>query len=145
MKSFFSSRISKVNALMTLCALGVTTFSSPTMAAPQEACVKTSTGEIVCGQLVSKPVNASGIQVVEATYGGNCRVTRGNVTNQIASACNGNNSCNYTVDYTVIGDPASGCAKDYSVQWKCGGNRKTYSAFATPEAGYQKIVQLVCP
>ena len=33
MKSFFSSRVSKFNALMALCALGITTFGVPAVAA----------------------------------------------------------------------------------------------------------------
>ena len=55
MKSFFSSRVSKFNALMTLCALGATTLSFPGMAAPQEVCVRTATGDVVCGMPVPKP------------------------------------------------------------------------------------------
>lgn len=98
--------------------------------------------EVFCGTQVQ---GAAAIQVMEATYGGNCRVSRGNVTQHIASACNGRNSCTYTIDYTIIGDPAYGCAKDYSAQWRCGVNQKTYSAFASPEAGYRKTIQLTCP
>ncbi len=55
MKSFFFSRVSKFNAFMTLCTLGLTTVSLPVMAAPQEACVKTSAGDVVCGTPVPKP------------------------------------------------------------------------------------------
>ncbi len=55
MKSFFSSRVLKFNAFMTLCTLGLTTVSLPVMAAPQEACVKTSAGDVVCGTPVQKP------------------------------------------------------------------------------------------
>jgi len=79
-KSFFSSLVTKFNLLLA-CTIGVVAFSLPAVSAPQEACVKTSAGDIVCGQLVSKPVEATGIQVIEATYGGNCRVAHGNVTN----------------------------------------------------------------
>lgn len=61
---------------------------------------------------MSKLIETKGIQVLEATYGENCRVARGNVTKHIASVCNGKNSCTYTIDYTVIRDPAVSCAKD---------------------------------
>jgi hypothetical protein len=54
-KSFFSSRVSKFNAFMTLCTLGLITVSLPVMAAPPEACVKTSAGDVVCGTPVPKP------------------------------------------------------------------------------------------
>jgi hypothetical protein len=53
-KSFFSSRVSKFNALMTLCVLGVNTFSFPAVAAPQEVCVRTSAGDIACGTPVPR-------------------------------------------------------------------------------------------
>ncbi|MBX9259308.1 hypothetical protein H1Q63_36235 [Desmonostoc muscorum CCALA 125] len=89
--------------------------------------------------------SSTGIQIVEATYGGNCHVSSGNVSRHIASVCNGNTSCTYTIDYTVIGDPAYGCKKDYSTRWKCGVNKSIYSAYADPEAGYQKTIQLNCP
>ncbi len=55
MKSFFSSQASKFYALMTLCTLGITTLSLPMTAVAQEACVKTSTGSVVCGTPVAKP------------------------------------------------------------------------------------------
>lgn len=54
MKSFFSSRISKFNSLMYVCALGVTTLSIPMTAVAEEACVRTSAGSVVCGTLVPK-------------------------------------------------------------------------------------------
>ncbi len=59
MKSFFYSRISKFNTLMTLCALGITIPGLPVTAVAQEACVKTSTGSIVCGTPVQKPSSNS--------------------------------------------------------------------------------------
>jgi hypothetical protein len=55
MKSFFSARVSKLNMLMAVWALGVTTFSLPVAAAPQEVCVRTESGDVVCGKPVPKP------------------------------------------------------------------------------------------
>jgi hypothetical protein len=54
-KSFFSFRVSKLNVLMTLGALGLTTFSFPMTAVAQETCVRTSDGNVVCGTPVAKP------------------------------------------------------------------------------------------
>ena len=54
MKSFFSFRISKFNSLVYVCALSVTTFSLPMTAVAEEACVRTSAGNVVCGTLVPK-------------------------------------------------------------------------------------------
>jgi hypothetical protein len=51
-RSFFSFRVSRFNVLTTLCALGVTAFSLPMVAVAKNACVRTSVGEVVCGELV---------------------------------------------------------------------------------------------
>jgi hypothetical protein len=59
MKSFFSSRVSKFNASMTLCLLGVSALSLPVMAASPEVCVKTSTGDVACGTIVPRPSRAT--------------------------------------------------------------------------------------
>jgi hypothetical protein len=58
-ESFFPSCVSKFNAFMTLCTLGLTTGSLPVMAAPQEVCVKTLAGAVVCGTPVPKPPNSN--------------------------------------------------------------------------------------
>ena len=71
MKSFFSSRVSRFNALMIFYSLGVVTLSLPVMAAPQEVCIKTSTGDVVCGTPVPKPrsnPNRVGREAAIATY-----------------------------------------------------------------------------
>src|SRR5262245_66062544 len=67
-----------------------------------------------------KPRNA--IKVLEATYGGNCAgVAKGNVTQFIASACDGTDLCNYRVYYKNMGgDPAAGCKKAFRVTYVCG-------------------------
>jgi len=94
--------------------------------------------------LGSQPVFAqSGIHVMSGTYGGNCGQSVGNVTDQLASACNGKSSCEYSVDYKVIGDRAPGCQKDYVAKWTCdGGGEQT--ARADAEAGYGSRVALTC-
>lgn len=85
------------------------------------------------------------IVVGSATYGGNCGVATGNVTAHIARGCNGSASCTYTVDYMVIGDPAPGCVKDYSVSYGCAGSNVRRTASITgEEAGFRKTVTLSC-
>ncbi|MCB1395584.1 MAG: hypothetical protein H6898_04580 [Rhodobacter sp.] len=87
--------------------------------------------------------SAGTIHVQSATYGGNCGAAQGNATRFIAPECDGRNSCDYRIDYTVIGDPVYGCRKDYSVTYDCGdGHPRTASA--APEAGYGSVVQLLC-
>lgn len=84
------------------------------------------------------------VNVVSATYGGNCGAAAGNVTSQLATACNGRSSCNYTVDYRLLGDPAPGCAKNYVARWQCGTNTTTFIATAAAEAGFGSVVTLTC-
>ena len=87
----------------------------------------------------------TGISVVAGTYGGNCGAPHGNVTGALASACNTLGRCDYIVDYTILGDPAPGCAKDYVAEWTCNGQSLVQRATASPEAGFRKTVTLVCP
>ncbi len=54
MKSFFSSRVSKLSVLTTFCTLSISALSLPGAAVAQEACVRTSAGNVVCGTLVPK-------------------------------------------------------------------------------------------
>ncbi len=84
------------------------------------------------------------INVISATYGGNCGVRRGNATSHIARHCNGRLTCQYTVNYRVIGDPAYGCEKDYIVKYRCG-RSGIRTATLLPEAGWgNKSVTLRC-
>jgi uncharacterized repeat protein (TIGR01451 family) len=85
------------------------------------------------------------IQVQSATYGGNCGAPQGNATWSVAPSCNGLASCDYTVDYHVLGDPAPGCAKDFVAQWTCGGDQIVRTVYAPPEAGFGSVVRLSCP
>jgi len=83
------------------------------------------------------------IRVIAATYGANCRARYGNVTDHLAEICNGKAECEYVIDFRVIGDPAPGCAKDYSAEWECGDDERG-SVSARAEASGTGIV-LRCP
>lgn len=83
------------------------------------------------------------IHVTAATYGAICRQPAGNVTKPLAAACDGKSTCDYVVQYQVIGDPAPGCAKDFSVQWTCSAGPGG-SATVPPEAGLGGKVSLQC-
>jgi hypothetical protein len=102
-----------------------------------------STQSSVATFTVGQP--ATGISVVAGTYGGNCGAPHGNVTAALGSACNTLGRCDYIVDYTIIGDPAPGCAKDYVAEWTCNGQSLVQQATASPEAGFRKTVTLTCP
>ena len=84
------------------------------------------------------------IKVVAGTYGKTCGQPRGNKTSFLRAACDGKNTCRYTIDYKKIGDPAVGCSKDYIAEWRCGGSSRIHSVRATPEAGFRKVVVLRC-
>lgn len=85
------------------------------------------------------------IQVIDATYGGNCGAPRGNKTSTMAFVCNYRTMCSYQVDYRIIGDPVPGCGKDYVVNYRCSDTPwTTRTAYIAPEAGFQKTVVLRC-
>ncbi len=88
--------------------------------------------------------NLTGIQVVSGTYGANCRVAEGNMTSQLASACNGKMRCDYAVNVTVLGDPAHNCSKNYVAKWRCGNDPRVNTATVEPEAGYGRTASLSC-
>lgn len=102
-----------------------------------------------CGQ------REGSINVVEATYGWNCKAFKvpapyqnnvkvGNATAAVATACNGKEgSCAFTVDVQKIGDPANGCGKDFTVQFQCGRNRDMRTAKLDGEA-HTKSITLSC-
>ncbi|WP_217520162.1 hypothetical protein [Roseicyclus elongatus] len=78
------------------------------------------------------------INVLSASYGVNCGAPQGNVTGHIAAQCNGQTSCDYRVDHTVIGDPAVGCRKTYQVSYECG-DGVTRTAEAPAEASGRSV------
>lgn len=88
--------------------------------------------------------SSGGINVIAGSYGINCGASHGNKTNHLASQCNGKDRCSYKIDYTVIGDPAVGCGKDYIAEWQCGSG-PTKSAKANAEAGFGSVIVLTCP
>ena len=72
----------------------------------------------------------SELRIVAATYGANCHSTVNNageapngrdMTKMLQAACNGNTTCNFVMDHSVTGDPASWCHKDLKVDYMCSG------------------------
>jgi len=106
----------------------------------------------ICGcavtvQPTSGPVHWGGghIKVMAATYGRNCGAPYGNVTNHLAEICDGKATCEYVIDFRVIGDPAGGCSKDYFAEWQCGRDPERGTMSASPEAGMGTRIVLRCP
>lgn len=101
------------------------------------------------------PLHARAIQIVDATYGGNCqaasnatrnssRVKHGNATASLMQACeNTDLLCPYIVDQLLLGDPAAGCDKDFQASWRCGHEPALQRTEVEPEAK-NKIAWLGC-
>lgn len=105
----------------------------------------TSTRSVEAQLPITPAVPVAGpIKILSGTYGGNCKQPAGNKTPHIAQACTGKASCDYVVDYQVIGDPAYGCAKDYVAEYTCGSDPTVRRASASPEAGFKTTVSLSC-
>jgi hypothetical protein len=83
------------------------------------------------------------VNVVSARYGANCWASA-DVTEAVQSACTGKSQCAYTIDYTVIGDPAPGCHKDFRVTYTCGAQPEPRVAFFPGEAGFRSVVGIGC-
>jgi hypothetical protein len=76
-----------------------------------------------------------------ATYGGNCKVPIGNVTDKVSGGnvkCNWKDSCSIPISNGTFGDPAQGCAKGFDVAYKCGGS--SFSRNLTPAEGQTMIL-----
>jgi hypothetical protein len=90
----------------------------------------------------------AGLEIVSASYGANCGAPIGNVTQAVQGVCKPNtSSCAYRVDVGILGDPAAGCAKEFSAQFSCpgeAGNKSVKSVRVPPEAGLGSQVQLSC-
>jgi hypothetical protein len=95
------------------------------------------------------------IKVTQATYGLSCQsapwsrqtsqVKLGNVTDAISASCSGTHKlCAYVVDVNRLGDPAPGCGKDLTVEWRCGANKEPHRYHLDPEANTQ-TAYLGCP
>ena len=98
----------------------------------------------------------NGVHVIEATYGGTAipvyngcpAIAPGNVTAPVYAACQGQKTCVFTVDQSLIGDPAEGCWKSFEVTYQCAMNRnetRTLLIPAIPDGADNKSVTMVCP
>ena len=86
------------------------------------------------------------IRVLSATYGLNCEdfeplkkkntVKLDNALADMSSQCNGKKTCQYTIYYKHIGDPAYGCEKDFRATYACTLNWEEHEIFVEKEAGW---------
>ena len=115
-----------------------------------------ATMQIIDYWLTPQDPNANVIHVVDATYGLACKdfapvsgrpnlVKAGNVTAALTSACDkAKTTCLFAVDAVQLGDPAPGCGKDFTVNWRCGNDPKVHQFYLPPEASGRSAV-LSCP
>jgi hypothetical protein len=87
---------------------------------------------------------ATTIKVVSGTFGRNCNAKNGNATAPLSKACDGHGSCDFTIDTTVLEDPAPGCTKDFAAEWKCGDSNAVYSAALSSLTGKNDKLRLSC-
>ena len=71
--------------------------------------------------LQSRTTSVAGrIEVTSATLGQNCGAPRGNVTEKVATICNGKETCSVPGFMVNNPDPAFGCPKSFAAVWQCG-------------------------
>lgn len=101
---------------------------------------------VVAAVPVSAAANTemASIKVVSGTYGRNCNAKAGNATALLSKACDGKNSCDFTIDTAALEDPAPNCSKDFAAEWKCGNGNAVYSAALSSLTGKGDKLRLNC-
>jgi hypothetical protein len=92
----------------------------------------------------SAVAETAAIKVVSGTYGRNCNAKAGNATALLSKACDGRNSCDFTIDAAALEDPSPNCSKDFAAEWKCGQGNAVYSAALTSLTGKNDKLRLNC-
>lgn len=103
-----------------------------------------ATGYLLKSQEARRIEATSGIIVTSATYGENCGARPGNATGKAGATCNGETDCTYVVDVALLGDPAGGCAKDFSIDYICAPNKAPRRVALPAEAGLKSRARLQC-
>jgi peptidoglycan/LPS O-acetylase OafA/YrhL len=101
--------------------------------------------DATAGQRMAARAVDGGIKVLSATYGGNCQAQSGNATDDLKMQCDGAANCAYRISVSRLKDPAAGCAKDYTYEYKCGHDSATTKGFVKAEAGLGSYATLECP
>jgi hypothetical protein len=77
----------------------------------------------------------SSIEVLAATYGNNIpTLPKGNVTAQLAAACNGRTTCTYEISVAKLGNPADGRRKTFVASYRCTGDAAAHHVSVPAEA-----------
>jgi hypothetical protein len=104
-----------------------------------------ATTEIAHIWATPRDLNANMLRIVEATYGKNCQgfvplrkqtniVKPGNATVAASLFCDKTNvMCPVSANVVMIGDPAFGSDKDFTVSWRCGVDRTIHQIYLPAE------------
>lgn len=84
------------------------------------------------------------IDIESATYGESCGVAQGSQTKAVFDACQGKGTCNFNISVGALGDPAPGCAKEFSVTYVCGSSA-AFKIERVPGEANGKTMALTCP
>ncbi len=102
-------------------------------------------------------VSSNEINILSATYGGNCNgrrisdtyglqtdqvitVPTDNVLEKLQKGCNGKKICRFNVGSKIFGDPAPGCRKELTISFRC----QTYDLPRQYFSAEQKTATLDC-
>lgn len=91
------------------------------------------------------------IIVLSATYGGNCpslwsmvrsggTAPSGDERSYVQEACRAGQTCKIRVDVIRMSDPAQGCAKDFSVSYRCRSDGRTTTVTLPKEANGKTVI-----
>jgi hypothetical protein len=84
------------------------------------------------------------INVVSATFGGNCGADKDNAQQIVQSACSGKALCNFAFDWRLLGNPAPTCSKEFRVEWRCSPEGPILAKLIPAEPKQGLLIPLSC-
>ena len=122
-------------------------YMCPTI--PNQVMYASTLGDAYGKQIKMGCRKTSGIHIVRATFGDNCRlklypfriyrVGKGNVSNDIRDKCEGKEYCKVMVNIRKLGNPAKGCKKDFNLSYFCSGDERSRSISLKSESLIQPV------
>jgi hypothetical protein len=85
------------------------------------------------------------VNIVSATYGGNCGAGFDNVLSDVSNFCDGWGHCKYIISERTIGDPARGCDKDFKATYSCSNNPTFDIGVQAQKEANGRYVSFDCP
>lgn len=88
------------------------------------------------------PEPADAITIAAATYGGECGAPRGNADYVLAALCQGKGRCELPALHATLAKTAPACARDLSVEYRCGNDPTIRTA--SRSSGEEPAPQVAC-